>query len=96
MEDSHEGIIDEETWLTVQLEMARRKTYRDEHQLKSYIIQSEDNPFTTKVFCGPVGQPLDGRIGQPAEGNVKYGSVTIVIGSKVRLVVRITILMKRC
>ncbi|WP_194283857.1 recombinase family protein [Streptococcus suis] len=55
VENSHEAIIDEETWETVQLEMARRKTYRDEHQLKSYIMQSEDNTFTTKVFCGSCG-----------------------------------------
>ncbi|QGJ86557.1 site-specific recombinase [Streptococcus phage phi-SsuYTJ2_rum] len=55
VENSHEAIIDEETWETVQLEMARRKTYRDEHQLKSYIMQSEANPFTTKVFCGACG-----------------------------------------
>lgn len=55
VENSHEAIIDEDTWETVQLEMARRKTYRDEHQHKSYIMQSEDNPFTTKVFCGACG-----------------------------------------
>ncbi|HEM4928126.1 TPA: recombinase family protein [Streptococcus suis] len=55
VENSHEAIIDEETWETVQLEIARRKTYREEHQLKSYIMQSEDNPFTTKVFCGACG-----------------------------------------
>ncbi|WP_458860684.1 recombinase family protein [Streptococcus suis] len=55
VENSHEAIIDEETWETVQLEMARRKTYRDEHQLKSYIMQNDDNPFTTKVFCKECG-----------------------------------------
>ena len=55
VENSHEAIIDEETWETVQLEMARRKTYRDEHQLKTYIMQNDDNPFTTKVFCAECG-----------------------------------------
>lgn len=55
MEDSHEGIIDEETWETVQLELVRRKIYLEEHQLKSYIMQSEDTPFTTKVFCQACG-----------------------------------------
>lgn len=55
VEDSHDGIIDEEIWETVQLEIARRKTYREEHQLKTYIMQNEDNPFTTKVFCGACG-----------------------------------------
>ncbi|MGT2866527.1 recombinase family protein [Streptococcus fryi] len=55
VEDSHEGIIDEETWETVQLEIGRRKTYREDHQLKSYIMQSEDNPFTSKVYCKACG-----------------------------------------
>ena len=43
---------------TAQLEIARRKTYREEHQLKSYIMQSEDNPFTTKAFCQACGSAL--------------------------------------
>lgn len=55
VENSHEGIIDEETWETIQLEIARRKIYREKHQLKFYIMQSEDNPFTTKVYCKACG-----------------------------------------
>ena len=37
------------------MELARRKAYREEHQLKSYIMQNDDNPFTTKVFCAECG-----------------------------------------
>ena len=35
----------------MQLELARRKAFREEHQLNFYIMQNEDNTFTTKVFC---------------------------------------------
>ncbi|NQR29185.1 recombinase family protein [Streptococcus suis] len=55
VENSHEAIIDKDTWELVQLELARRKAYREEHQLKSYIMQNDDNPFTTKVFCKECG-----------------------------------------
>ncbi|WP_233340777.1 recombinase family protein [Streptococcus sp. 121] len=51
VEDSHEAIIDKDTWELVQLELARRKAFREDHLLKSYIVQNDDNPFTTKVFC---------------------------------------------
>ena len=38
VEKSHEAIIDKDTWELVQMELARRKAYREEHQLKSYIM----------------------------------------------------------
>ena len=55
VENSHEAIIDKDTWELVQLELARRKDFREEHQLKAYIMQNDDNPFTTKVFCAECG-----------------------------------------
>lgn len=55
VENSHEAIIDKDTWELVQLELTRRKDFREEHQLKAYIIQNDDNPFTTKVFCAECG-----------------------------------------
>ena len=55
VEDSHEAIIDKETWELVQLELARRKAFREEHQLNFYIMQNKDNPFTSKVFCAECG-----------------------------------------
>ena len=33
------------------MELARRKAFREVHLLKSYIMQNDDNPFATKVFC---------------------------------------------
>ena len=55
VENSHEAIIDKDTWELVQLELTRRKDFREEHQLKAYIMQNDDNPFTTKVFCAECG-----------------------------------------
>lgn len=94
VEDSHEGIIDEETWEAVQLEIARRKTYREEHQLKSYIMQSK-TPVSPRCSAEPAGQPLDGRIGQLAEGNVKFGNVTTAIASREWKGVTVAIWMRR-
>lgn len=55
VENSHEAIIDKDTWELVQLELERRKAFREEHLLKFYIMQNDDNPFTTKVFCAECG-----------------------------------------
>ena len=55
VENSHEAIIDKDTWELVQLELDRRTAFREEHQLKAYIMQNDDNPFTTKVFCAECG-----------------------------------------
>lgn len=55
MTNNHEAIIDTEMWDTVQEELARRKDFREKHKLKTYIMQSDDNPFTTKVFCAECG-----------------------------------------
>jgi prophage lambdaSa04, site-specific recombinase, resolvase family len=55
IEGNHEAIIDKETWELVQLELARRKAFREEHQLNFYIMQNKDNPFTSKVFCAECG-----------------------------------------
>ncbi|MGT2659628.1 recombinase zinc beta ribbon domain-containing protein [Streptococcus urinalis] len=53
--NNHEGIIDNEMWETVQLEIARRKAFREEHGIPFYHLQNEDNPFMTKVFCTECG-----------------------------------------
>ncbi|HFI0064926.1 TPA: recombinase family protein [Streptococcus suis] len=53
--NNHEAIFDTEIWDTVQEELARRKDFREMHNLKNYIIQNEDNPFTTKIFCSECG-----------------------------------------
>lgn len=38
VENSHEAIIDKDTWELVQLELDRRTAFREEHQLKAYIM----------------------------------------------------------
>lgn len=55
VQNNHEAIIDEETWQLVQLEFERRKAYREQHHLKSYVMQSKNNPFLSKVFCAECG-----------------------------------------
>ncbi|MGT2828480.1 recombinase family protein [Streptococcus hillyeri] len=55
VENSHEAIIDKDTWELVQLELDRRKAFREEHLLKFYIVQNDNTPFTTKVFCAECG-----------------------------------------
>ena len=55
IENNHEPILDREKWEIVQLEIARRKKFREQHNLQFYIMQKENNPFTTKVFCAECG-----------------------------------------
>ena len=55
IENNHEPILDKEKWEIVQLEIARRKRFREQHKLQFYIMQKENNPFTTKVFCAECG-----------------------------------------
>ena len=55
IEQNHESILDREKWEIVQLEIVRRKKFRDQHKLQFYIMQKENNPFTTKVFCAECG-----------------------------------------
>lgn len=51
--------------------------------------------FIPKSSVQNVVQPLVERTGPPVEVNARFGNVTIDIGSKDRLAVRITILMKK-
>ena len=55
MEDSHPAIIDPEYWECVQLESERRKIYMEEHGLKAYSVNTENNPFSGKIICGECG-----------------------------------------
>ena len=55
IENNHEPILDREKWEIVQLEIARRKKFREQHKLQFYIMQKENNSFTTKVFCAECG-----------------------------------------
>lgn len=52
IEDDHEPIIEPWIWKCVQLEMARRKKYVEEHGTNSYSHNTEQNPFASKIVCG--------------------------------------------
>ena len=55
VEDSHEAIIDKDTWECVQLEMKRRKAFMQEHGMRQYICKPE-SPFAGKIICGKCGK----------------------------------------
>lgn len=57
VKDSHEGIIDKETWEAVQLEFERRERFKAEHGLKTYGYGNGCNPFSGRIFCGNCGSP---------------------------------------
>ncbi|MGT2715881.1 recombinase family protein [Streptococcus respiraculi] len=61
--ENHKAIIDKEMWELVQLEFVRRKAFRDEHHLNFYVMQNEDNPFATKVFCAECDSAFGRKIG---------------------------------
>lgn len=52
IEDDHEAIIEPWIWECVQLEIARRKRYLEEHGTNSYSNNTENNPFASKIVCG--------------------------------------------
>lgn len=56
IEDDHEAIIEPWIWECVQLEIARRKRYMEEHGTNSYSHNTENNPFASKVVCGLCGK----------------------------------------
>ena len=53
--DSHEAIIDKQTWEAVQEELSRRKDFCKEHDLRNYTYGNGWNVFTGRVFCGECG-----------------------------------------
>lgn len=56
VENSHEAIIDEESWECAQLERARRKEYIEKHKLAAYSHKPDENPFAGKIICASCGQ----------------------------------------
>jgi len=55
VKDSHEGIIDTETWEAVQEELDRREKCKEAHGLANYSYGTEYNPFTNRIFRGKCG-----------------------------------------
>ena len=52
VENDHEAIISIDEWSAVQMEIERRKKYREEYNIVSVRY---DNPFSTKIICGECG-----------------------------------------
>lgn len=53
--DSHEGIIDKETWNAVQEEFDRRDDFMEKHGLNHYSYGIEYNPFSARIYCAKCG-----------------------------------------
>ncbi len=61
VENSHEAIVDAEFWKIVQLEIERRKAFRDEHGINSIGRYTQELPFSNKVVCGCCNSVLTRR-----------------------------------
>lgn len=61
VEHNHEPIIEPWIWDAVQLEFERRDEFKKKHGIKSYAPNIEENPFSSKVFCGVCGSSFARR-----------------------------------
>ena len=55
VKDSHLPIVDRELWEAVQLEIERRRLFREKHNLQNMGRYTDVQPFTCKVVCGKCG-----------------------------------------
>ena len=55
VKDSHPPIVDRELWEAVQLEIERRRLFREKHNLQNMGRYTDVQPFTCKVICGKCG-----------------------------------------
>ena len=53
---NHEAIIPKDLWDIVQMEIERRSLYLDAGQLRTSGRYTDEQPFSTKVFCGKCGR----------------------------------------
>lgn len=53
--DDHEPIVSRELWEVTQLEIQRRRDYLKEHDLRTMGRYTDEQPFTSRVFCGTCG-----------------------------------------
>lgn len=61
VENDHEAIIEEKFWKTVQLEIERRKAFKEEHGINSIGRYTQEQPFSNKVVCGHCNSILTRR-----------------------------------
>ena len=52
VKDSHPPIIERELWEAVQLEIERRRLFRERHNLRTLGRYTDEQPFTCRVVCG--------------------------------------------
>ncbi len=55
VKDSHPPIIGKELWEAVQLELERRRLFREKHELRTLGRYTDVQPFTCRVVCGKCG-----------------------------------------
>ena len=55
VKDSHPPIVDKELWDAVQLELERRRLFRETHELRPFGRYTDVQPFICKVVCGKCG-----------------------------------------
>lgn len=71
VKDDHEAIVDKRLWEAVQMEIARRKEYLQEHGLRTMGRYTDSQPFSNRVFCGTCGNVFWRRTLSRLNGKVK-------------------------
>lgn len=69
--DDHEPIVSRELWEVTQLEIKRRREFLQTHGLRTLGRFTDEQPFTSRVFCGICGNPFWRRTGYRKTGTVK-------------------------
>lgn len=55
VKNSHDAIIDKETWEAAQEEMERRRMYCKQYHLQKYTYRTPANPFGGRIVCAKCG-----------------------------------------
>ena len=71
VKDDHEAIVSKELWQVTQLEIQRRKDYMKRYGLRTMGRNTDEQPFTNRVFCGVCGQLFWRRTLYRLNGNIK-------------------------
>ena len=71
VKDDHEAIVSKELWEVVQLEIQRRKDYMKRYGLRTMGRNTDEQPFTNRVFCGVCGQLFWRRTLYRLNGSIK-------------------------
>ena len=69
--DDHEPIVSRELWEVTQLEIKRRREFLKTHGLRTLGRYTDEQPFTSRVFCGVCGNPFWRRTGYRKTGTIK-------------------------